>query len=177
MRRVTILVTGLLAFLALAGPLSAQTDGVGPEATVVYLVRHAERAEDGTNDPPISDAGRQRASLLARMLRDTGIRRIHSTDYRRTMATAEPLAHRLGVQVETYDPGDLPAFAARLTAEGGRHLVVGHSNTTPAAVVALGGSPGDPIGESEYDRLYIVTVTSGGVLTELVRFGDPSPGS
>ena len=23
----------------------------------VYLVRHAERAEDGTNDPPISEAG------------------------------------------------------------------------------------------------------------------------
>lgn len=176
MRRVTTLIAGLVAFLTLAGPLSAQTDGVGPAPTVVYLVRHAERAEDGTNDPPISEAGQERASLLARMLGDAGIRRIHSTDYRRTMATAEPLADLLSVQVETYDPGDLPAFAARLTAEGGRHLVVGHSNTTPNAVAALGGSPGDPIDEFEYDRLYIVTVTSDGVLTELIRFGDPSPG-
>ena len=176
MTRLITSFVGLVAFLALTPPLTAQTDGMGPPTTVVYLVRHAERAEDGTNDPPVSQAGEERARLLARMLGDAGIERIHSTDYRRTRATAAPLADRLGLQVESYDPRDLRALAARLQTEGGRHLVVGHSNTTPDAVRALGGAPGDPIHESEYDRLYIVVVTGDGVTTELVRFGTPFPG-
>ena len=174
MKRVTTLVAGLVTFLVLTSPLTAQV--AGPETTVVYLVRHAERAEDGTDDPPISEAGEERAQLLATMLGDTGIQRIHSTAYRRTRATATPLAERSGVEIEAYDPRDLSELATRLQAEGGRHVVVGHSNTTPDAVLALGGAPGDPIHESEYDRLYIVTVTSVGVVTEMLRFGTPFTG-
>ena len=71
----------------------------------------------------------------------------------------------------TYDPRDLTGFAARLHATSGRHLVLGHSNTTPELVAALGGEPGTPIAEMEYDRLYIVTITAAGVSTVLVRFG------
>ena len=42
-----------------------------------------------------------------------------------------------------------------LTRDGLRHLVVGHSNTTPPLVELFGGDAGPPIDEaSEYDRLY-----------------------
>jgi phosphohistidine phosphatase SixA len=154
---------------ALAGPgeVAAQSD-----ATVVYLVRHAERAEDGTNDPPISDAGRARATLLAEMFRDAGITHVHSTDYKRTRSTATPAAHEVGLDLELYDPRDLPGFAAELRSTPGRHLVLGHSNTTPGLVEALGGDPGEPIDEMEYDRLYVVTLTSDGASTVLIRFGE-----
>lgn len=159
--------------ILLACPVSGQS--AAPEATtVVYLVRHAERAEDGTNDPPISEAGAARARLLADLLADAGVDRVHATPYKRTQATAAPLAERLGLTVETYDGADLPGLAGRLRTEGGRHLVVGHSNTTPAAVAALGGEPGEPMAESEYDRLYVVVLTPGGATTVVLRFGAPS---
>ena len=61
----------------------------------------------------------------------------------------------------------------RLVDEGGRHLVVGHSNTTPELVTLLGGSPGTPIEEAdEYDRLYLVEVSPhGDVGSTLLRYG------
>ena len=170
-------VLGLLALLVGAAPVLAQVDVTEADATVVYLVRHAERAEDGTNDPHISSDGEARASLLARMLADAGIQRIHSTSYQRTRETAVPLAEQLGIEVDAYDASDLPGLAARLRDEGGRHLVVGHSNTTPEAVAALGGDPGGPIAEDEYDRLYVVTLTSDGATTVLLRFGAAPPSS
>jgi len=58
----------------------------------------------------------------------------------------------------------------------GRHLVLGHSNTTPQLVEALGGEPGAPIEEMEYDRLYIVTLMDGRTSTVLLRFGSPYEG-
>lgn len=161
----------LAAPTVVTGPALAAGQTSPSEPTVVYLVRHAERAEDGTNDPPISDAGEDRAHLLADMLRDAGIERVHTTDYERTRATAAPLIERLGLPVETYDGGDLAGLAERIRADGGRHLVVGHSNTTPDAVAALRGEPGPPIGEMEYDRLYVVTLTGDGASTVILRFG------
>ena len=56
---------------------------------------------------------------------------------------------------------------------GGRHLVVGHSNTVPELVALLGGDGGPPIDEAgEYDRLYVVTLTANGrVRSELRHYG------
>jgi len=53
-----------------------------------------------------------------------------------------------------YDPKNLPKLVEQLKGKRGRHLVVGHSDTTPAMVELLGGDPGSKINdESEYDRL------------------------
>jgi phosphohistidine phosphatase SixA len=146
------------------------------EAVVVYLVRHAERAEDGTNDPPISEAGTERARLLGDMLRDAGVTHLHTTDLKRTRQTGAPLAERLGLDFQVYDPKDLPALAARLRATPGRHLVLGHSNTLLPTVEALGGAGGTPVADDEFDRLYVLVITpQGAVTTTLVRYGAPSP--
>ena len=40
---------------------------------VVVIVRHAEKAANGGNDPDLSSAGRARAEALARILKDSGI--------------------------------------------------------------------------------------------------------
>lgn len=154
----------LLGACALDGPVA--------DPLVVFLVRHAEKV-DASEDPELSSAGVERAAELARVLADAGVERIHSSDYARTRDTAAPVAAALGLEVELYDPRDLPALVERLSAAGGRHLVVGHSNTTPSAVELLGGEPGGEIEEKgEYDRLYIVTVGPD-VHTEtvLVRYG------
>jgi len=169
-RRLFLLVAGLLpAFLpSLALPVAATAQS---GVTVVYLVRHAERAEDGSSDPVISLNGWDRSRLLADMLVDAGLTNIHTTDFRRTRGTGRPTAEATGLAMELYNPRDLPGFAERLRATPGRHLVLGHSNTTPGLVSALGGDPGDPIEELEYDRLYIVTLTDEGASTVLIRFG------
>jgi phosphohistidine phosphatase SixA len=168
--RTILPLVGLLAAGLLApAPVAAQaTDG-----SVVIAVRHAERADDGTvsqTDPNLSAIGEERARCLARTLEHAGITRIFSTAYRRTMETAAPVAELLGLEVEDYDPRALEEFAGELRGMGGVILVVGHSNTTPGLVEALGGDPVSPIGESEYERLYTVFAAPGDTRSTLTRF-------
>lgn len=169
-----------LVVLALAFTSSGGASPPGdspPSSLVVFLVRHAEKASDGS-DPGLTPEGLRRAEQLAEVLRGAGIDRVHSTDYRRTRMTAEPTARLLEREVELYDPRALPTLVVRLHEAGGRHLVVGHSNTTPALVSLLGGEPGEPIDEErEYDRLYVVRVgEEAPVETILLRYGaHPGP--
>ena len=161
----------LVAALALGcAPASAQDPAsAAPRApTVVYVVRHAEKADDG-EDPPLSDAGRARAATLARMFEHAGLTAIHSSPYRRTRDTAAPVAAVTGLTVREYDPRAPEAFAARLIAEGGRHLVLGHSNTMPQLVRALGGVAED-MPDTQYERLYEVVVGPDGVRTVLLGY-------
>ena len=172
-----------LATGAGAVPVAAAQEVASPQAgggSVIYLVRHAETAGDRAMDPsnpPLSEAGAARAVALAHALADAGLTSIHSTDLQRTRETAAPVAAATGLEVALYDPSDQSAIRAllgRLASDGGRHLIVGHSNTTPALVRMLGGDPVSPIAESEYDRLYVVSIAaSGEVLSTLLRYGTP----
>jgi len=161
--------------LLAALPARAEDDADDP-SLVVFLVRHAEKATTSP-DPLLTEAGQERARQLARLLRDAGIGCVHSSDYVRTRDTAAPFAAGAGLQVELYDPGKPAEMAKALKGAGGRHLVVGHSNTTRPLVEALGGDAGPEIDERwEYDRLYVVTVSAeGSVSTVLLRYGPPNP--
>ncbi|MDG1511845.1 MAG: phosphoglycerate mutase family protein [Mariniblastus sp.] len=144
------------------------------EPLVVFLVRHAEKVDNSQN-PPLSAVGKARAKTLASVLQDSKIQTIHSTDYLRTKKTAAPIAAKLGLKTRLYNAGDLPNFVQNLKGQGGRHLVVGHSNTTPKLVELLGGDPGSFINDKEYDRLYILNLRKNGdTNTILIRFGEPS---
>ena len=176
MRR-TALISAFLAALLLTGCPSKPTPT--PPATeqkplIVFLVRHAEKTDDG-KDPELSEAGKTRTADLAEALKDAKIEHVHSTDFIRTRETAAPVAKEAGVEVEKYDGKDLAGLAKKLKETGGRHLVVGHSNTTPELTKLLGGDPGTEIDEmSEYDRLYIVTIGKDGTANSaLVRYGEP----
>lgn len=142
---------------------------------LVFLVRHAEKAEDSMEmDSRLTEEGTHRAVELARILADAEIDFVHSSDYIRTRNTAAPLAELLELEIELYDTSDLHKLADTIKARGGRHLVVGHSNTTPILVEILGGQPGLPIVEAtEYDRLYILSITNDEVNTVLLRYGKP----
>jgi phosphohistidine phosphatase SixA len=162
-------------FLAALGAmgLGAQSLRAEDAAGVVFLVRHAEKADD-SGDPPLSPAGRERAEELIHLLGKAGITKVWSTNYQRTRSTAAPVAVHLRLDVTLYDAADLAEFATILRTSPGRHLVVGHSNTTPKLVRALGGDPGDPIQDWEYDRLYTVVTGPGPITAVQLRYGTTS---
>lgn len=145
-------------------------------AQMVILVRHAERADGGAPaanamttpaDPELSAVGKARALTLAAMLKDAGVTKIFTTQYKRTIDTAAPLAGVLTLTPETIESRDQASLVAKIKANtAGAVLVVGHSNSVPAIIKALGG-PDVTIGESEYDSLFFLA--PGGVLTR-VRF-------
>lgn len=151
------------------------TDPSQSDSTViVYLVRHAEKADDGTNDPPLTIAGQIRGQTLARLLKDADVQTVFSTDLKRTRETGRPLADTRDLELEFYDPSDLQSFAETVRSMPGTHLVVGHSNTTPVLVDLLGGDPEGTIDEMEYDRLYMLVFESGRpAVSVLLRYGEP----
>jgi 2,3-bisphosphoglycerate-dependent phosphoglycerate mutase len=162
----------LLIFLILLG-VQPRHAVAQQKPVVVYLVRHAERGDDGTSDPPITAAGQERARVLANTLRDAGLTDIYTTDYKRTRSTVAPTAQETGLEPQVYDANELQGLATMLRAKAGRHLVVGHSDTTVDLVRALGGDPGGAIADGEYDRLYVLTLTPEGTTTVLLRYGAP----
>jgi len=146
---------------------------ISQQPLVVFLVRHAEKVDD-SQDPALTAAGKERSSKLATVLQDAKIQHVHSTGYVRTKTTASPIAEKLDLKINIYDTNELSGFAQRLKEQGGRHLIVGHSNTTPKLVKLLGGNPGSIIDDSEYDRLYILNkLDNGETSTVLIRFGNP----
>jgi broad specificity phosphatase PhoE len=123
------------------------------EPSAIYLVRHAEKGTDG-KDPSLTPRGLARAGNVAAILGPVGITAIFSTPTKRTQQTAAPLAQRLGVTVQLYDPRAPLALVEQVKALNGAVLVVGHSNTLPELVRLFGGAPGTDIADDEFDRLY-----------------------
>jgi broad specificity phosphatase PhoE len=138
------------------------------QTTVVILVRHAEKADD-SRDAPLSEPGRRRAEALAAALADAGVQAVYATQYERTRDTAAPLARAAGVEpVILATAGDAAAHAAAVAAHIQAHdtgrtvLVVGHSNTVPAIIRALGGADVGTIGDDEYFHLFVVLLDGSG---------------
>ena len=123
---------------------------------VVILVRHAERQSAGA-DPALTAAGKRRASLLATMFAGSEVTAIFTSDAARTKQTAAPLAAKVGVAPRQIDD-NTAAARAQILAGGACVIVVGHSNTVPEFIEALGG-PGDVvIDDDEFDRMFVLTV-------------------
>lgn len=148
----------------------ADAGGTG-EAYTLYLVRHAEKQADGGDDPGLTDAGKQRSQQLARWLADKDVTDIWSSDYRRSRATAEPLAALLGPELMLYDPKDLPALVRNLRENRHNALIVGHSNTTPDLARLLCACFIRDMDDAEYDRLIVISVSAEATQVETLSQG------
>ena len=172
----------MLRLLALASVLlAAGQPASAPPATVVIVVRHAERAP-GSGDPPISEAGQARARALADIGKAAGVSAVITTQLQRTRQTAQPLVEALGIMpVVVNTQSDVAKHAADVAAAvrqfaGKTVLVVGHSNTVPAIVAALGGPKYADLCEPEYDSLITLVIDAeGGVRAVRTRFGAATP--
>ena len=174
-----------LAITALAlatglGATAALRPSVEPP-TVAILVRHAEKADAPANDPPLTAEGSARAQALVEVAKYAGVQAVITTQFARTKLTGEPTAKALGVPNEVVAASggrhaqDV-ADAIRTKHRGHTVLVVGHSNTIPAIVGALGAPRPADLCDSDYDRVFVVIIPDSGP-ARLVqsRFGAPSP--
>jgi len=144
MRRLTFV---LLLFLSVS---------VAPAGPTIVIVRHAEKAANAGNDPDLSPAGQARADALARVLKDSGIAAIFTSEFKRTQQTAAPTARSLGISPIVVSAKDTTALLAKLRELNGNALVVGHGDTIPNLVKALGVDTPINISENDYTELFVV---------------------
>jgi 8-oxo-dGTP diphosphatase len=74
-------------------------------ADVIYLVRHAKAGErrvwEGDDTArPLSKLGRKQSEAIAKRLAAKGVTSLHSSPYVRCVQTLEPLAGRLGLEIQ-----------------------------------------------------------------------------
>ncbi len=70
----------------------------------LILVRHGRPNENdpsSPNDPPLNADGRRQARAVAQLLAREGVTRVVSSPLARARETAEPLAERLGLPIDT----------------------------------------------------------------------------
>lgn len=137
----------------------------GQASTTFILVRHAEKADDGTRNPSLNEMGQERAANLAEILSKQEIAALYSTPYKRTQETLQPLADNMKLEVQDYDPYSKGEWLAELYKmhEGKTVVISGHSNTIPSLANALLGTETfQQFDEKEYSNLIIVVGTKVG---------------
>ncbi len=165
----------ILALLALASPLSAQS-----APTVVVIVRHAEKAAQPAGDPPLTAAGAERAQSLVALLKDAKVAAVMHTPTTRTRETARPVAEAFGITPEVLPLGPAAVHAAAVAEAVRKHpgktiVVVGHSNTILAYVAALGGPTRPSLCDHQYDGLYTVILDGSSARLVEGRYGPQNP--
>ena len=144
------------------------------QPSLVVLVRHGEKQSAPSDDPSLSEAGVRRAAALDSALRDLVPSTIVVSTRKRTVETAAVVARRTGVTptVITLDGGGtshVRAVAEAVQRARGVVLVVGHSNTVPAIVTALGGPKLPDLCDASYATLFLLTPARDGAPAQLVR--------
>ena len=139
-------------------------------APVVFIVRHAEKASTGGKDPDLSAEGQKRADALAHILKDSQITSVFVTEFKRTQETAAPTASAAHVRPTVIPTNEIGVLVEKLRASNGNALVVGHGNTIPDLLRALGIATPVSIPEDDYTEIFAVLV---GDAPQLVRLHYP----
>ena len=155
MKTSVILLVCMLAAFAACVPASAQTK-------TVVLVRHAEKV-DASADPELSAEGKARAQRLVKKIGKYRPKEIYSTDFKRTRDTVQPIAAKRHVQIQTYDPRDQKALAAKILASPNKRVLVsGHSNTVPGLANLLGKKElFKNLDDAEYGAIWVIRIKKG----------------
>tara|TARA_B100000767_G_scaffold256241_1_gene263143 strand:- start:870 stop:1361 length:492 start_codon:yes stop_codon:yes gene_type:complete len=132
------------------------------EVTTYYLVRHAEKdRSDKTNpNPELTEKGKQRAIQWSKVFKNISFEAIYSTNYLRTLATAEPTAKSQKLEIQLYNPNEQYSEKFKNQTSSKSVLIVGHSNTIPQFVNAILDVEKYPqIKDNNNSNLYVVTLS------------------
>lgn len=142
-----------LVLSLLVGAAVSQSVAAAPRT--IYVMRHLER--DAGRDPDLNAVGAANAQRLAGWFRRERPRAIYVTPYRRAQQTVAPLAKALGIEPVEYDPNAPEKMLATARAGKGPVLIVGHSNTVPKLVQALGGPRWErDLADTDYGRIWVL---------------------
>jgi broad specificity phosphatase PhoE len=144
----------------------------------IILLRHADITVPASGNVPdshpLNTAGKARATDLLNLLRNAGITSIFVSAAKRTQQTAAPIVAATGLTTTVQgDPAQLVPLI-RAAAAGDTVLVVGHSNTVPQIITALGAVPPAAVLQGHAD-LFIFTSTSTESRLLQLKYGKPSP--
>ncbi|MBT8384132.1 MAG: histidine phosphatase family protein [Bacteroidia bacterium] len=149
----------LILFCAATTTFSQHTEKF--DNSTYYLIRHSEkdRSVPADKNPELSKKGRQRALNWSRIFDHFKIDAVYSTNYKRTLQTAQYVANAKKLSIKTYDPFEIDYKQFLEYTKGKNVLIVGHSNTIPDFANKLIGEEiyGD-IDDQNNANLYIVTL-------------------
>jgi broad specificity phosphatase PhoE len=125
----------------------------------IVVVRHADKIDD-SDDAILSSTGEEQARRLAHVLKDLGIGAIYTTQFKRTIQTATPLADSLRIKLFSYEQTDVDGVVKEIRKRHAKEIimVVGHRSTVPKILKQFGAKEQVALGSSEYDSLFILTL-------------------
>lgn len=178
MRRIARLLLPLVALVALADCAIAQPSAAAP--TVVVIVRHADKAAEPANDPPLTATGVERAQALVALLSDAKVGVVMHTPTTRTRETVRPLAEKLGLTPVVLPLGPAAVHASAVAEAvrlypGQTIVIAGHSNTIMRYIAALGGPTRPDLCDHQYDGIYTLIIDGSSVRLVEGRYGPPNP--
>lgn len=170
MKSVSLLLI-FLFFLTSCNQSAIPTQIQKETTTTTYIfIRHAEKdlSDPNNRNPNLTEEGKTRAENWAKILADTKVDIIYTTDYIRTQKTAEPIATSQGLETTIYNPKDLNDSDFQKKTKGKTTVIVGHSNTTPSFVnKIIGENKYKSIDEKIYGKIFILTITNN-TITDIV---------
>ena len=142
-----------LSLLLVAACMLPPVPQPGPD---FYVMRHLNTVP-GTSDPDLTPEGQSNARLLADWFTGEPPAVIFVSDTKRARQTAAPLAEKLGLVPIVYDPRNTAGLIAEIVKSPNPALIVGHSNTVPEIVAALGGARPAEIAHDQFGDIWHVS--------------------
>lgn len=141
------------------------------ECSSFYLIRHAEklRIDKTERNPKLNENGILRAEKWKQILKNINLDKIYSTNYNRTIETANPTSKSQNIDITIYSPSNIDYRNFKETNKGKKVLIVGHSNTIPNFVNGLIEKDFyDQIDDLNNSNLYLVTICENIVSHQLI---------
>jgi len=147
---------------AAGAPAEAPSGARERQLTCVLLVRHAEK-ESEAQDADLSEAGRERADRLAKILSKVPVTALISSDRLRTRRTLEPISRARKLRIEPIPEPKAVAERIRKLPVGSMVVAAHHSDTIPQILEALGLETPKGLFESDgFSNLLWIIVPPGG---------------
>lgn len=144
------------------------------DASTIVLVRHAEKDNDGTDNPGLTGEGEARAERLASMIIPMNLKEVFMTNKKRVIFTAKPLAmDNPSIATSIYSPEEYNRVVEKIFSKrmGESVVIYGHSNTTPELINLITGNTDlQNIPENEYDNIYVVNSMGEGAESVVWKF-------